>query len=158
MPMKKRIMVLDDDEQIRKSLSKLLQTEGYDVALASAGEEALELFDPRTVDLLLLDLSLPGKSGWDVFERVTSLHPLLPIIIITGRHKQRELAAAAGVGALMEKPLNIPLLLKTITELLVEPVEQRLKRLAGVEDSMRHFPGAGGHSSRRLGHRVARHA
>ena len=78
------------------------------------------------IDLLLLDLNLPGNSGWDVFGTLTSLNPFLPIIIITGRDNQHELAAEAGVGALMEKPLDLPMLLKTITELLAESSETRL--------------------------------
>ncbi|HVV72726.1 MAG TPA: response regulator, partial [Verrucomicrobiae bacterium] len=98
--MKKRIMVLDDDDQIRRSLLKLLQTEGYEVVLAAEGVEGLEKLEHQDVDLLLLDLNLPNKSGWDVFERATSSNPLLPIIIITGREQQSRLAVAAGVGAL----------------------------------------------------------
>ena len=137
--MKRTIMVLDDDQQIRQSLLKLLQTEGYEVVLAADGQQALDRFDAMRIDLLLLDLNLPGKSGWDIFERVTSCNPLLPIIVITGRDKQYEMANAAGVGALMEKPLDVPLLLKTIAELLAESAETRLKRLAGVEHSMRYF-------------------
>ena len=109
--MKTKILVLDDDAQIRLSLSKLLKAEGYEVLLAADGSEALDRFNPAEIDLLLLDLALPMKSGWDVFERMTSINPLLPIIIITGRDGQRDLAAAAGVGALMEKPLDVPLLL-----------------------------------------------
>lgn len=136
--MKRRIMVLDDEQQIRRGLEKLLLAEGYEVVLAANGQEALEGFERKTIDLLLLDLNLPGKSGWDVFERVTSLNPLLPIVIITGRDQQRDLAAAAGVGALMEKPLDLSLLLRTITELLAEPAESRLKRLAGAEQSLRY--------------------
>jgi chemosensory pili system protein ChpA (sensor histidine kinase/response regulator) len=137
--MKKRIMVLDDDEQIRQSLLKLLQKEDYEVVLAAEGIEALDKLESHSVDLLLLDLNLPNKSGWDVFERITSTSPLLPIIIITGREKQSDLAVAAGVGALMQKPLDVPLLLKTISELLQETPEKRLKRLAGIEQSTRCF-------------------
>ena len=132
-------MVLDDDEQIRQSLQKLLKAEGYEVVLAGEGAEALGELGRNKIDLLLLDLNLPNQSGWDVFERVTSNNPLLPIIIITGRTKQSEFAVAAGVGALMQKPLDVPLLLKTISELLLEPPEKRLKRLVGVEQSTRCF-------------------
>ncbi len=137
--MKKRIMVLDDDEQIRRSLLKLLRSEGYEVVLAAEGMEALEKLGHQGVDLLLLDLNLPDKSGWDVFEGVTSANPLVPIVIITGRENQFELAVGAGVGALMQKPLDVPLLLKTIEELLEEPAEKRLKRLVGLESSTRCF-------------------
>jgi DNA-binding response OmpR family regulator len=61
--MKKRIMVLDDDEQIRRSLFKLLQTEGYEAVLAADGSEALNELERKRIDLLLLDLNLPTKSG-----------------------------------------------------------------------------------------------
>lgn len=132
-------MVLDDDEQILQSLQKLLQAEGYEVVAAAEGAEALDELGRNKIDLLLLDLNLPNKSGWEIFERVTSNRPLVPVIIITGRAKQSELAVAAGVGALMQKPLDVPLLLKTIAELLLEPPEKRLKRLVGVEQSTRCF-------------------
>ena len=132
-------MVLDDDEQIRQSLLKLLHKEDYEVVLAADGTEALHKLERQSIDLLLLDLNLPYKSGWDVFEQITSTNPLLPIIIITGREKQSELAVAAGVGALMQKPLDVPLLLKTISELLLEPAEKRLKRLVGIEQSTQCF-------------------
>jgi DNA-binding NtrC family response regulator len=134
-----RIMVLDDDEQIRKALLKILRVEGYEVILAGQAGEALDKLERQSIDLLLLDLNLPNKSGWDVFERVTSINPLLPVIIITGKEKQSELAVAAGVGALMQKPLDVPLLLKTIAELLIESPEQRLKRLVGADQSTRCF-------------------
>ncbi len=133
-------MILDDDVQIRQSLVKLLELEGYDVVAAGDGKEALEHFGSKRIALLVLDLNLPMKSGWDIFEEVSALDPLLPIIIITGRDRQYDLSAAVGVGALMEKPLDIPLLLKTIRELLAETPEKRLKRLAGVEQSTRYFP------------------
>lgn len=136
--MKKTILIVDDDDAIRESLRKLLQAEGYDVRLAANGREGLDQFDPANVDLLLLDLNLPQKSGWDLFERFSSMNPLIPIIIITGRDNQYKLAAAAGVGALMEKPLDVPLLLQTITALLAEPAETRLKRLVGLNKDVRY--------------------
>jgi DNA-binding response OmpR family regulator len=138
--MKKNILVVDDDSQVRESLRKVLQAEGYEVRLAADGLEGLEQFDSKHIDLLLLDLNLPAKSGWDLFERFSSTNPLLPIIIITGRHNQYNLAAAAGVGALMEKPLDVPLLLQTIAALLIEPAEAQLKRLVGLHSDVRYAP------------------
>ena len=61
--MNSRIMVLDDEPQIRQSLLKLLRAEGYEVALAANGQEALERFDRENIDLLLLDFNLPLKSA-----------------------------------------------------------------------------------------------
>jgi DNA-binding response OmpR family regulator len=136
--MKKTVLIVDDDAAIRESLRKLLQAEGYEVRLAANGQEGLDQFDPARVDLVLLDLNLPAKSGWDCFERFSFINPFLPIIIITGRDDQYSLAAAAGVGALMEKPLDVPLLLQTITALFTEPAETRLKRLVGLNKDVRY--------------------
>jgi DNA-binding response OmpR family regulator len=138
--MKKKILVVDDDPQIRESLRKVLRAEGYEVVLAADGRDGIEKFNTERIDLLLLDLNLPGNSGWDIFGTLTSLNPFLPIIIITGRQNQHELVAGAGVGALMEKPLDVPLLLKTITELLAESAETRLKRLVGLHSDMCYVP------------------
>jgi DNA-binding response OmpR family regulator len=136
--MKKTVLIVDDDAPIRESLRKVLEAEGYEAVLAADGQEGLERFDPERIDLLLLDLNLPARSGWDLFERITSINPLLPIIMITGRDNQWELASAAGVGALMEKPLDVPFLLQTMTALLAEPAEVRLNRVAGF-DSPAHY-------------------
>ena len=139
--MKKTVLIVDDDDAIRESLRKLLLSEGYEVRLAANGQEGLDQFDPAHVDLLILDLNLPAKSGWDLFERFSFINPLLPIIIITGRDNQYQLAAAAGVGALMEKPLDVPRLLQTIGSLLAEPAETRLKRLVGLKKDL-HYAAA----------------
>lgn len=138
--MSKKILVLDDDPQVRESLRKVLRAEGYEVALAANAQEGIEKFSAERMDLLLLDLNLPDHSGWDVFGTLTSLNPFVPIVIITGRHEQYELAAGAGVGALIEKPLNVPRLLETVKKLLAEPPVVHLKRLASHITDTRHVP------------------
>jgi len=130
--MKKTILVVDDDPQIRESLRRVLRAEGYEVVLAENGQEGIGIFYTVQLDLLLLDVSLPDISGWDVFGTVTSTNPFLPIIIIiTGKDEQHDLAVLGGVGALIEKPLDVPRLLETVKELLAEPPEVHLHRLAG---------------------------
>ena len=136
--MNQTVLIVDDDAPIRESLRKVLQTEGYQVVLAADGQGALDRFQSERVDLLLLDLNLPAKSGWDLFERFTAINLLLPIIIITGREDQHRVARAAGVGALMEKPLDVPWLLQTIKSLLSEPAGTRLERLLGLESDVRY--------------------
>jgi CheY-like chemotaxis protein len=98
---------------------------------AANGFEAIELVSTHFIDLVLLDLNMPGKGGWDTFERITSENPNLAVIIITAKPNQLFTSLAAGVGALLEKPLDFPLLLKTVSDLLNEPAEQRLARLIG---------------------------
>jgi DNA-binding response OmpR family regulator len=133
-----RILIVDDDGQIRASLAKALRAEDYAVVLAADGQEGIERLCANNIDLLLLDLSLPVTSAWDLFGRLTLMKPLLPVIIITGCRSYYESARLAGIGALFEKPLDLPLLLQTIKELLVEPREKQLQRLVGLHHYLRH--------------------
>jgi DNA-binding response OmpR family regulator len=129
---------VDDDPQIRESLRKVLCAEGYEVVLAENGREGIGIFYTVQFDLLLLDVSLPDISGWEVFGTLTSINPFLPIIIITGKDEQHDLAVLGGVGALIEKPLDVPRLLEMVKELLAESPEVHLQRLAGRLSDMRY--------------------
>ena len=90
--------------------------------------------------MLLLDLNLPSQSGWDVFERLTTRYPLVPVMIITGMPNQYSTAVAAGVSALMEKPVEATALLRTITAVLAERNETRLRRMTGDRSDTRLVP------------------
>ena len=127
----KRILLVDDDPTVRDSLNDVLVAEGYVVIPAENGQQALDLANQKPVDLVLLDLNMPVKNGWDTFEQLTREHPLIPIIIATARPNQLFTALSAGAGALLEKPMDIPTLLRTMEKLLAETAEQRLARLAG---------------------------
>lgn len=122
--MTKKILVVDDDPQIRESLRKVLRAESYEVALAANARQGIETFEAERIDLLLLDLNLPDQSGKDVIGLLTALSPFVPIII-------DDLAAGAGVSALIEKPLNVPRLLEKVNELLAAPPVAHLKRWPG---------------------------
>jgi CheY-like chemotaxis protein len=141
--MNERLLLVDDDSGVRRSLVGLLEGEGYRVSSASDGQEALDLVAAAPVDLVLLDLNMPRKNGWDTFERLTTENPLLPVIIITARSGQLFTALAGGVGALLEKPLDIPSLLRTIKDLLAEPAQQRLARVTGRPGRFSYHPPAG---------------
>jgi DNA-binding NtrC family response regulator len=137
----KSILIIDDDNAIRSALSKLLVAEGYQVLEAANPEEAIVHFNSADVDLIVLDLNLPEKSGWDLFETFTGTCPLVPVIIVTGRPDQRFLAKAAGVGALFEKPIDVDLLLQTIPKLISEKGDTRLRRRLGRARSFHYSPG-----------------
>lgn len=138
--MKKKVLVVDDDSSVRESLSKVLRDEDYEVVVAADGQQAVERFEEEKIDLLLLDLGLPIKSGWEAFERITRENPFVPIIIITGQANQYPVAAAAGVGALMEKPLEASCLLQTMRELFAESPQARLRGLCGYAQDARYIP------------------
>jgi len=139
-PVKEKILLVDDEPAIRQMLTRLLAGEGYHVLPAINGTEALEFANHEDFDLVLLDLNMPGLDGWDTFEKLTSNNPLLPIIVITARPNQRFTALAAGIGALMEKPLDLQKLFLTIRNLLDEPEDIRLARLAGRPSEFHYVP------------------
>ena len=78
---KKNVLIVDDDSSVRKSISRVLKDAGYEVSQARDEQEAMTQFDSKQIDLVLLDLGLPNRSGWDMFEGFTSRNPTLPIII-----------------------------------------------------------------------------
>ena len=125
-----KVLVADDDPAVRESLRRALESENFNVIFAADGNEALEKFYEGYIDIVLLDLKMPGRSGWEVFERMTAVNPLVPVIVITASNGAVELLAQAGVSAIMEKPLELPMLLWTIHRLLREPLERRLWRTA----------------------------
>ncbi len=139
-PEKSRILLVDDDPAIRQILQRLLDEEGYLVLTAANGVEALEFVRAARFDLVLLDLNMPVKDGWETFEELSRKNPWLPIVLITARPNQFFSALASGVGALLEKPLDFAKLFHTIHALLEEPAEARLARMAGRASAFRYIP------------------
>ena len=121
-------------------LKRVLVGEGYRVRSAADGATALQVADTTPPDLVVLDIKLSKENGWDVFRRLTLKWPSLPVVIITARPNQLFTALAAGVGALLEKPLHIPKMLQTISRLLRESVETRLARVAGKVAQFHYLP------------------
>jgi CheY-like chemotaxis protein len=143
-----RILLVDDDPTVRGSLNDVLLSEGYTVTPAENGQQAVDLANQSAFDLALLDLNMPVKNGWDTFEQLTREHPALSIIIVTARPNQLFTAASAGAGALMEKPMDIPSLLRAIKKLLAESPEKRLARLVGKKTDFYYEPATPRHDSR----------
>jgi DNA-binding response OmpR family regulator len=124
-PAKQKILLVDDDPAIRQILCRLLTEEEYSVLTAANGVEALGLVDTTELDLIVLDLNMPVKDGWETCNQLCVKNPLLPVILITGRPNQYFSAVASGVSALLEKPLDFLKLLSTIQTLLKESTEAR---------------------------------
>lgn len=125
----KRVLVVDDDERVCAALADVLESEGYLVDKAHNGVEAVRRTITHSPDLVLLDLNLPHWDGWKALSRLDEVRPLLPVIVITARPNQYEAAVRLGVDAFMEKPLNIPVLLRALKQLVDERPQDRVKRL-----------------------------
>lgn len=105
---KMKILVVDDEKDIRVSLKEILEEEGYTVLLAETGSQAIALFT-RGVDLVLLDIMLENDNGIDVLKNLRKQNPHIPVIMISGQGTVALTAEAFKLGAheFMEKPLRL---------------------------------------------------
>jgi DNA-binding response OmpR family regulator len=121
---KKKILIVDDDPDVRLSLHKRLQAHEYDTYEASDGVTCMSEARKVQPDLILLDLGLPAGDGFESMKRLHNIPTLstIPVIIISGRDRrshQKE-AAALGARAFLEKPVNNAVLLQAIRSVLGE--------------------------------------
>jgi len=121
-----RILVVDDEPQILRSLRTTLASHGYDVQTAATGEEALAAVDGRLPDLVVLDLVLPGLSGLEVCRRLRA-RASLPILVLSARGDERDKVAALDLGAddYLTKPFGVNELLARIRAALRRAVGAR---------------------------------
>ena len=110
--MRERVLVVDDDPQMLKAVTNALSARGYEVLKAGNGETALSLAAEEDLDLVLLDLGLPGIEGHEVIGRLRAWSDL-PVIIISVRDSQEEKVAALDAGAddFITKPFGMKELL-----------------------------------------------
>ncbi|NJL78329.1 MAG: response regulator transcription factor [Richelia sp. RM2_1_2] len=78
-----RILIVEDEARIAGFINKGLKKEGFQTTIASNGEEALQILEDDSFDLLLLDIQLPIKDGWSVLEELRAQKNLIPIIVVT---------------------------------------------------------------------------
>jgi two-component system nitrogen regulation response regulator NtrX len=140
--MKKKILLIDDDPGVREMLGRVLESEHYEVALAGSGREAVAKFTVNPPDLVLLDLNMPDLDGWETIDRITRARPFTSVIVITARPRQYEQAVEMAVDALMEKPLDLPVLLEAIASLTAETETERVSRLSDASYKTRYLKAA----------------
>ena len=109
---------MDDDKDIRESLTQILTEEGFEVTSASNGVEALAEISRRTPDVMLLDLMMPILTGWEVLEtlRLSGAHSKLPVVVLSALEAQ-------GCTDFIQKPIRLPKLLELL-EMIREKVAQ----------------------------------
>lgn len=124
-----RVLIAEDDSIVRGSLAAVLESEGCVVDEARNGIEAVTRAIKHLPDLVLLDINMPHSDGWTAFSQLDRVTPLLPIVVITARPNQYEKAVRLGADAFMEKPLNIPVLVRAIKRLTSEDKKRHLRRI-----------------------------
>jgi two-component system, NtrC family, response regulator AtoC len=105
-----KILIIDDDDQLRKSFQKLLSEEGYHIICAASGEAGVDVLQKETPDLVVLDMRLPGMNGFETFKRIHEIEPKLPVIIMTAYGTTETAIEATKMGAFdyILKPFDIP--------------------------------------------------
>ncbi|HTI36474.1 MAG TPA: sigma-54 dependent transcriptional regulator [Vicinamibacterales bacterium] len=118
--MKARILVVDDEAEIRRSVRMILEYEGHDVQEASSGPEALALVQREPPDLVFLDIKMPGMDGLEVLQKLRELNDDVPVVIISGHATVTTAVEATKLGAFdfIEKPLSSERVLVTIRNAL----------------------------------------
>jgi DNA-binding NtrC family response regulator len=118
MAMKKRVLVVDDEEGIRLLYKEELEEEGCEVTLAASGEEAIEKLESDSIDLVLLDIKMPGMDGVEVLRKVKEKWKDLPVILCTAYpHYKNEFGTWAS-EAYIVKSSDLRELIDTIKNIL----------------------------------------
>ena len=119
-----RILLADDNEQLRRGLATILEEEGYSVVEASNGNEALRDIDSSSTEfcLLITDLAMPDMEGLELITLLRKSHPKLPIVAISGTFEGRFLHAAKILGAkeILQKPFRRSAFLEAVESALPE--------------------------------------
>jgi DNA-binding response OmpR family regulator len=116
--MKKRILVVDDEEGLRLLYKEELEDEGAEVIVASSGQEALDKLDDNEVDLVLLDIKMPGMDGVEVLRRVKEKFSDMPVILCTAYPHYKHDFGTWASDAYVIKSSDLTELKQTIREIL----------------------------------------
>ena len=115
---KKRILVVEDDEEMRSLLKDFIEAEGFETDSASNGSEAFRKLAKESFDLIITDVRMPGLTGLDILPGVRKLQPGASIIVITafGSEEVCRRAFERGATVYLEKPIHFPKLRTLIHE------------------------------------------
>jgi two-component system nitrogen regulation response regulator NtrX len=118
--MKAKILVVDDEAEIRRSVRMILEYEGYDVQEAASGPEGLALIEREPPDLVFLDIKMGGQDGLETLQKIRQVNEALPVVIISGHGTVSTAVEATKLGAFdfIEKPLASERVLVTIRNAL----------------------------------------
>ncbi len=122
-----RILVVDDDENIRKTMKAILEDEGYIVDLAATGSEAIQKTKEKAYNIALLDIRLPDMEGVELLKLIKDTVPHTRKIMVTGYPSMQNAVAALNknADAYLIKPVNVEKLLNTVKEQLQLQEDER---------------------------------
>ena len=128
----RKILVVDDDPTMVKLINVNLKLNNYSVMEATSGEQALDVLAAETIDLVVLDIMMPGVDGWEVLKRIRSSRETgeMPVILVTAKTQDSDVIRGWELGAdeYVIKPFNPLLLVEVIKMVLDRSDEDRLER------------------------------
>lgn len=144
-----KILVVEDESRVAQFIRKGLQEEGHVVDLATDGVEALALASVTEYDVIILDVMLPGKSGYHVASELRAERNATPILMLTARDSRDDIVHGLDVGAddYLTKPFDFAELLARIRALArrSQPIQENTLRFADIEmDRIQHLVRRGG--------------
>jgi DNA-binding response OmpR family regulator len=113
-----KVLLVDDEEEFVSTLAERLEIRGFVAEVATSGDMALSVVKDKNFDIVVLDLMMPGLGGIEVMERIKSMHPDMPVILLTGHGSAKEGMEGLEMGAFdyLMKPLDIDELILKIGE------------------------------------------
>ena len=116
----KKILICDDDDTLLGLIEAILQGAGYDVVTAEDGFECLDRFSAERPDMLIIDIDMPNKNGFEVLEELTRAGSLgrMPLFVLSGRERKEDLERAQSFGArgFIVKPFSGDVLIGKVKE------------------------------------------
>jgi len=112
-----KILVVDDDPEVRMATRDFLSSKGYEVVVAEGGREALRLLDASPPDVVLLDVAMPDLDGMETLKRIVATHPTMPVIMVTANADIEITSKVLQLGAAdyVPKPFDLDYLDQAIT-------------------------------------------
>lgn len=130
--MKIKVLLVDDEKEFVEVLAERLETRDFEVCMAFGGDEALQVISQQEVDVVVLDVLMPGKDGIETLREIKELKPILEVIMLTGNATVESAVEGLKLGAFdyLMKP--------TETKDLVEKIVKAYKRKAEQEERIRN--------------------
>ncbi len=122
-----KLLVVDDERETTAFLAEFLLSQGYKLLLAGSGDEAVAIMEREPVDLVALDLHMPGLAGEEVIRHIKAKYPKTKVVVVTGYPERVPGARVLGCDALLTKPFSMKELTRIIESLLAQKDEDELR-------------------------------
>jgi two-component system, OmpR family, response regulator RegX3 len=124
------ILLIDDEAPVRKTMARILQQAGFEVTTAESGEQGLAFLEGMPIDLVYMDLRMPGLSGLDVLNLIHTRYPTLPVVLFTAQPDVNSAVEALRRGATdyLLKPLKPEIIIERTKSVLAQQQKEHRKR------------------------------